>query len=169
MDGALCVLHRYRSGHIGPPLQGALAIEGQVSQGVLLGEGQTLGEWPDQGAGPTIHSQVSGSEEDRTVHALTTKTPACTTPRAENMRKKRRHAQRAPVFRPPAGAILPFLFWTVHGPFVSGLRAAASRRLASGTRLRAQSLFLLEGKLGPRAACRVGRGGRNGAERSPRR
>ena len=36
--------------------------------------------------------------------------------------------------------------WTVHGPFVSGLRAAALRRLASDTRLRAQSLFLLEEK-----------------------
>ncbi len=38
--------------------------------------------------------------------------------------------------------------WTVHGPFVSGLRAAASRRLASDTRLRAQSRFLLARKTG---------------------
>ena len=44
--------------------------------------------------------------------------------------------------------LLLFLFWTVHGPFVSGLRAAASRRLASDTRLRAQSRFLLEEKTG---------------------
>ena len=51
----------------------------------------------------------------------------------------------APSSRPP---LLLFLFWTVHGPFVSGLRAAASRRLASDTRLRAQSRFLLEEKTG---------------------
>ena len=52
----------------------------------------------------------------------------------------------APSSRPP---LLLFLFWTVHGPFVSGLRAAASRQLASDTRLRARSLFLLEEKPGP--------------------
>ena len=78
----------------------------------------------------------------------------------------------APPFiqpRPPPRPRASFLFWTVHGPFACGLRAAASRRLASGTRLRAQSRFLLARKnWGPRAACRVGRGGRNGAERSPR-
>ena len=32
-------------------------------------------------------------------------------------------------------------FWTVNGPFVSGPRAAATRRLASDTRLRAQSFL----------------------------
>ena len=107
--------------------------------------------------------------KEELVHSITSKTPARTTPRTGDLRTRRKHLLRVPLSPVPRRAILLFLFWTVHGPFASGLRAAASRRLASGTRLRAQSLFLLEGKLGPRAACRVGRGGRNGAERSPRR
>ena len=52
----------------------------------------------------------------------------------------------------PVSPLLLLLFWTVHGPF---------------------SRFLLEENLGPppqpSVAVAVGRGGRNGAERSPRR
>ena len=64
----------------------------------------------------------------------------------------RRSFSRAPVPRPPAGTAFLFLFWTVRGPFVPDLRAIASRRLASDTRPRAQSRFLLEEKTGAPAA-----------------
>ena len=55
--------------------------------------------------------RVSGSGERRTGLASISKTPACTTPRPEDLRTKQ-----------PEPFPLVFLFWTVHGPFVSGLR-----------------------------------------------
>ena len=81
-------------------------------------------------------------QKEKLVHSARNKTPACTTPRSEDFRTK----PPEPLPRPRKPRPLVFLFWTVHGPFVSGLRAAASRRLASDTRLRAQSRFLLEEK-----------------------
>ena len=80
-------------------------------------KGSPWGNGLTRGSGPTVHSQVSGSEEDRTVHASTAKTPARTTPRAETCVKNGGTPCAPPVLRPPAGAILLFLFWTVHGPF----------------------------------------------------
>ena len=51
--------------------------------------------------------------------------------------------------------------WSIASPiFLSGLRAAAARQLASDTRLRAQSLFAKEGPPPePSEASPVGRGG----------
>ena len=105
--------------------------------------------WPGGQAPQGGLSPDERQRKEEEVHSITSKTPAQTTPWAEDMRSRRKHALRVPRPSSPAGRILLFLFWTVHGPFACGLRAAASRRLASGTRLRAQSRFLLEGKPGP--------------------
>ena len=59
--------------------------------------------------------------------------------------ERQRKEQHRPFDFPPSNSARLRLrgghlfFWTVHGPFVSGPRAAAKRRLASDTRLRAQS------------------------------
>ena len=55
--------------------------------------------------------RVSGSGERRAGLASTSKTTARTTPRTGDLRAKQ-----------PEPLLLVFLFWTVHGPFVSGLR-----------------------------------------------
>ena len=73
---------------------------------------------------------------------------------------------RNPFRAPRKPRPLVFLFWTVHGPFVSGLRAAASRRLASGTRLRAQSLFIRGIKTGAPAKSKILWGEEEGTEQS---
>ena len=104
--------------------------------------------WPGGQAPQGGLSPDERQRKEEEVHSITSKTPAQTTPWAEDMRSRRKHALRVPRPSSPAGRILLFLFWTVHGPFACGLRAAASRRLASGTRLRAQSLFLLARKTG---------------------
>ncbi len=82
-----------------------------------------------------IKRQVSGSEDGRAGLASTSKAPAQSTPRPEDLRIKRSVSQPRPCF----------LSSTVHGAFVCGLRAAALRRLASDTRLRTQSLFTKQG------------------------
>ena len=92
--------------------------------------------------------QVSGSEKRRKSIRQPPKPPPAPRRGQKTCVPGGSTSCASPVLRPPAGAILLFLFWTVHGPFVSGLRAAASRRLASDTRLRAQSLFLLARKTG---------------------
>ena len=74
--------------------------------------------------------------------------------------------QSEPLPHPRKPRPLVYLFWTVHGPFVSGLRAAASRRLASGTRLRAQSLFIRGIKTGAPAKSKILWGEEEGTEQS---
>ena len=101
-------------------------------------------------------------QKEKLVHSARNKTPACTTPRSEDFRTK----PPEPLPRPRKPRPLVFLFWTVHGPFVSGLRAAASRRLASGTRLRAQSLFIRGIKTGAPAKSKILWGEEEGTEQS---
>ena len=153
--------------------------EGNPGRNGLPGEGQSLREWPG-GQAPQYSTDRRAAPEKGGHLPPITRLAAVKRgvgPFATGQTPAQSHCAwdviPAPPFiqpRPPPRPRASFLFWTVHGPFACGLRAAASRRLASGTRLRAQSRFLLARKnWGPRAACRGGRGGRNGAERSPRR
>ena len=123
------------------------------------------------------------------VHSTISTPPGRTTPRTGDMRIRRKHLLRVSSPPPsPAGRHFFFSFprkgdaAALNGGAIKSrpvdrarpvcLRPKSRRFAAVGLRhAPAGAVSFSSGKKnwGPRAACRVGRGGRNGAERSPRR
>ncbi len=65
----------------------------------------------------SVYRSISGSGKRRMGLSTTTKTPAKATPRAGDLRTRRKYLLRVPSSPVPRRALLLFLFWTVHGPF----------------------------------------------------
>ncbi len=75
-----------------------------------MGSMEVPGKRAAEGGGPYgfVYRSISGSGKRRTGLSTTTKTPAKATPRAEDMRKKRRHALRVPRLSSPRRGVTSF-------------------------------------------------------------